>query len=86
MMKMLALTLGFRQTTIETMRRADVILRSNGRGTRKERRAAHLRGLEEDDLNGEMEEEEEGWGGRNEALLISRFASRPDHPQFSLTV
>ncbi len=82
MMEMIALTLGFRQTTIETMRRADVILRANGRGTRNERR---VRGLEEDDLNGETEEEEEGWGGRNEARLISRFASRPDHPQRSLT-
>jgi hypothetical protein len=83
MMEMMALTLDFRQTTIKTMRRADVILRVDGRGTRDERRAARLRGLEEDDLNGETEEE--GWGGRNEARLNSRFASCPDHPQHSLT-
>jgi hypothetical protein len=85
MMEMIALTLGFRQTTIKTMRRADVILRANGRGTCNECRAAHLRGLEEDDLNGKMEEEEEGWEGRNEARLILQFASCPDHPQCSLT-
>jgi hypothetical protein len=42
MMEMIALALGFRQTTIETMNRADVILRANGRGTLDERRAAHL--------------------------------------------
>jgi hypothetical protein len=72
--------LGFRQTTIKTMRRADVILCANGRGTRDKLRAARLRGMEEDDLNGETEEEEEGWGGRNEAWLILQFASRLDHP------
>ncbi len=85
MMEMIALTLGFRQTTIKTMRRADVILWANGRGTHDKCHAARLRGLEEDDLNGETEEEEEGWEGRNEARLISQFASRPDHPQRSLT-
>jgi hypothetical protein len=85
MMEMIALTLDFRQTTIKTMRRADVILRANGRGTCDERRAARLCGLEEYDLNGETEEEEEGWEGRNEAWLISRFASCPDHPQRSIT-
>jgi hypothetical protein len=84
-MEMIALTLGFRQTTIKTMSRADVILWATGRGTRDERRTAHLCELEEDDLNGETDEEEEGWGGRNEARLISRFASRPDHPQCSLS-
>jgi hypothetical protein len=50
------------------MRRADVVLHANGRGTRAERRAARRRGMEEDDLNGETEEEEEeeeGWGGRD---------------------
>ncbi len=84
-MEMIALMLGFQQTTIKTMRRADVILRANGRGTRDERRAARLRRLEEDDLNGKTEEEEKGWGGRNEAQLILQFASRSDHPQCSLT-
>ncbi len=55
-----------RAGTIEAMRRADVVLRANGRGTRAERRAARRRGMEEDDLNGETEEEEEeGWGGRD---------------------
>ena len=67
------------------MRRADVILWANGCGTRDKCLAARLCGLEEDDLTGEMEEEEEGWGVRNEARLISRFASCPDHPQRSLT-
>ncbi len=66
------------------MRRADVILWANGRGTCKKCHA-RLHGLEEDDLNGETEEEEEGWGGRNEAQLILQFASRPDHPQRFLT-
>jgi hypothetical protein len=52
---------------IEAMRRADVVLRANGHGTRAERHAARRRGMEEDDLNGETEEEEEeeGWGGRD---------------------
>jgi hypothetical protein len=60
MMEMIALTLGFQQTTIKTMRTADVILWVNGHGTCDKRRAARLCGLEEDDLNGEMEEKEEG--------------------------
>jgi hypothetical protein len=85
MMEMIALTLGFQQTTIKTMRRADVIVQVNGRGTCNKRHATRLCGLEEDDLNAETEEEEDGWGGRNEARLISEFASCPDHPQCSLT-
>ncbi len=52
--------LGFQQTMIKTMKRANVIFWANGRGTHDERHAALLCGLEEDDLNGEREEEEEG--------------------------
>jgi hypothetical protein len=84
-MEMIALTQGFRQTTIKTMNRADVIFWANGRGICNKCRAARLRGLEEDDLNGETEEEEKGWGGRKEAWLILQFASCLDHPQCSQT-
>jgi hypothetical protein len=67
------------------MRKGDVILWVNGHGTCDERGAAHLCNLEKDDMNGEMEEEEEEWGGRNEAQFILRFASHPDHHQCFLT-